>query len=197
MKKKYLFILIGILFVGGIMFFAIHVYRNREGEAPKELDRMHGWLPGEYDAYYAREKVPTDIVWYGEFGGCEFEIPLREETKVTNETLAVREGYSKALIVVNDLGGDAGLSEEDYTLITRYVLNDERYNLIYFGKENEALVSDLMGYKSDNLPRDNRVMEFYRFGNDLCRMQGGYRAEDIEILDVCTYALFGYATAFE
>ncbi|MGN0164785.1 MAG: hypothetical protein ACI39R_01245 [Lachnospiraceae bacterium] len=183
--KKIICILLCVIVVGVLVLVGVKIYKESEiPEDPNGKYREEGWASGEYEAYLVREKIPTDIIWYGEWPGCDFEVPVRFETEVTDEILKIRDGYQKVYVVVNDLDGNVGLTDEDYKLITNFINSDSRYNFTYLGKNRLDYLSELEGYGSEHINADELSIGFFRVDDALYAHHGSYTESEVG-MNIC------------
>lgn len=95
------------------------------------------------------ETYPTQIIVYGDKINFDSAISVKYIDVVNKETLTRESKYSYSLIIVNDLTGNATLSDDDWSLLSDLVKSDNTYNLFYLGDEDidqilrVGVVSDL------------------------------------------------------
>ncbi len=193
--KKAVAVFVLLLIIGALVGLSVGIYKNNQRE---EASEKEDWQQGEYEAYFIREKMPADIIWFGQWDGFEFEIPIRFETEITKEALKIRDGYSKAYIVINDLEGDLDFSDEEWDILFKYLLNDSRYNFAYIGTDKLAYVVEKGGYDPDRISEDDMSAVYLRDNDSLKLIYGCYVKSDKEIeMDVCVSVLLTYQTHFD
>ncbi len=193
-------IVLAVIFV--CTFIGVRIYINSDlYEANnKESSRYgRGWLQGEYAAYFVREKLPTDIIWYGEYHYYEdYELPVRFETEINDDVLKIRSGYEKAIIFINDLDGNLNFDEEDYKLILRHIEYNTRYNFVYVGTKDLSYIYELFGYDPANLEDDEVELIFLNLNDSIQCFRGGYKSEDLDDKERIGYVpLQVYADMFD
>ncbi len=183
--KKIICALIIVIVVAICTLIGVNIYKNSDLYDSNDTEsryREEGWLQGEFTAYFLREKLPTDIIWYGEYHYYEdFELPVRFETEINDEVLQMRDGYEKVIIFINDLDENLNLSEDDYKLILRYMENNSRYNFMYVGHKDIKTIYELFGFDSSNLNEDTWSIEFLNVNGYLQATHGPLETEHLEV----------------
>lgn len=176
MRKKIfftiLFLAFAILLFFTVKFLKNYLFQTEESEIP---------IDGEPDfySYYLNEKLPTDIIWIG--GTCEYpySIPLREEKEITEETLTIRDGYVKMLIVVDDLDDTVELSDEELALIHKYVTLDNRYSFVYVGKKLEQVCKAFDVDYENTISGEDLSISFFRKTDGVSVLKGLYTTTEV------------------
>lgn len=195
--KKVIVAIVCVLMIGTLAVIGIWIYQNRQENAePNSRYRAAGWEQFEYDAYFVREKMPTDIIWIGAWEGFDFEIPVRFEAGVSDEELKIRNGYTKAYVVINDLDGSLNITDEEYELLFQYLLNDSRYNLMYLGTNRLAYVVELGGYDPDHIQEKDLSAGFFRYNDELYLNYGSYTTELVG-MNICGEVLCTFSDYFD
>lgn len=148
MKKIIVMSLIAVV-IGGLIIFAVSQFPKEE-EEPSRLNMF----ALEYEAYVISTLYPTDVIWIGEVLEFEYPIPIREETRLDEDVLKIREGFRHLLVVINDYNGEINVSDDEYKLVLEKLTHDTRYNLCYIGQKQLNHLLEL-GY-----PKDTKFEEY-------------------------------------
>ncbi len=147
-KRKVIvfFVLVGSLAICALVGVVMHgMKKQREAE-----EEERAWWPGEQEAYTLTEEYPTDIIWFGTTYPFGYEVNIRYEYELTEETLRVREGFEHAYIVLSDRNGALNVTEEQLRMIKNLVATDKRYNFVYIGTEANPIFEEI-GFKGMKL----------------------------------------------
>ncbi|MDO4317633.1 MAG: hypothetical protein Q4C48_05420 [Lachnospiraceae bacterium] len=193
--KKMICVIGGLLLLFGLIAGSVRIYENRGQEDDSfSKFRDEGWGLGEYDAYLVREKYPTDILWIGPWEEYEWELPVRFAETVDRETLTMRDGFQNMYIVINDLDGSVGLTEEEYRLIHSYVKSDSRYHFLYLGKEKLPQICEYGFGDKDMISEIDYSLGLYHCNERLISSWGVYTQNEIDYeVRLCEYVIAGLA----
>ncbi len=158
----------------------------------KAEDEERAWEPGERPAYVLQTMYPTDIIWFGTSYPVEYEVSIRYEQELTEETLKVREGFEHAYIVLSDRNGNLDVTEEQIRMLKELVIKDKRYSFVYFGAEAMPIFEEL-GFRG----RDLDLSEFVSYseindGDELVAIIDGV-PDDVTGKNVSTYVFYNLA----
>ncbi|MCQ2422892.1 MAG: hypothetical protein MJ064_07920 [Lachnospiraceae bacterium] len=161
-----------VLIVALIAFAGIGAYR----EAHRDVEDT-GW-PGEKGVRILREKDPTDIIWYGKRYAYpnrypfEFNVPVRYENDWDENTLRIREGFNRAIIVVSDREGDYDISSEDLETCVLMAMKNERCFFLYLGHARVGEILEILKKNTDYFTDKSAI------GSDVCGSFGVYKRSD-------------------
>ncbi len=131
-------ILLVVAALVGILVWQI----DKVGEQDEE-DPTNSMSQEEYRKYLLNEMFPTEFVVVGSEMTFDSSVSVRSVEEITEESIAIREGYRHCIIVVNDVDGTTEVSEETYRMIWELLNKDTRYYFIYLGTRQLKYLTEL------------------------------------------------------
>ncbi len=191
--KKVIVVIFVFSVIFGIVIGAYTLLKSEKKEDINDKYRAEGWWPGEYEAYYIREKMPADILWIGTYSGYDFDIPIRIEQTVDRKTINPRTGFNRIIIVVNDLDGKVNLNDNEYEMIVDRVINDSRYMFFYLGTKKLLSLVEAAGFNTDSITKNELSVFLTHNNNEIVFWHGTYDEQDLKNeINPCFTVLSGY-----
>lgn len=191
MTKQKKWLLIGLVILLAIVVVLLlglgHLHKQLEEE-----EEERAWEPGERPAYVLQTMYPTDIIWFGTSYPVEYEVSVRYEQELTEETLKIKDGFEHAYIVLSDRNGTLDISEEQIRMIKELVVRDGRYSFVYFGTDLMPIFEKL-GFRGKELD----LSEYISYSE--INSETGLRVilngvpDDIDAQNVSTYVFYNLA----
>lgn len=136
MKKRILMLIISLLVIIAIAFAVlIKQFTNSDGDV--EISSP------ENDLKIVTESFPTKFIVYGDKIEFNEKVNVEYITDINKDTLAFDENYMYQMVIVNDLSGNAEMTDEQWLMLYDKVINDKRYNCFYLGDEDFEQLSQL------------------------------------------------------
>ena len=182
MRKKIFFTILALASVAVlyfvVIFFKNYLFGEEETDTPVYGEK-------DYFTHFLNEELPTDIVWIGR--KCEYEqdygeeyaIPVREENEITEETLMIRDGFVRMLVVIDDLDDAVELSDEELALMQKYIALDNRYNFVYVGKKLEQVCDAFSLDYETTIRSEDLSISFFRTPDRIISGVGVYTATEV------------------
>jgi hypothetical protein len=99
------------------------------------------------------ENYPTEIIVYGDIVEFDDGFVARTIDKISTENLTSDEKYMFSVLVINDLEGNAPVSDEEMKIITQ-MIDEEDMNFYYFGTNLLGPLKENGFYTDTLLPSD-------------------------------------------
>jgi hypothetical protein len=141
------------------------------------------------DVKLVNENYPTEIIVYGDIVEFDHGFVARYIDSISIENLTSDEKYMFSVLVINDLEGNAPVSDEEMQII-KEMFDEENLNLYYFGTNLLGPLKEY-GFYSDTLqPTDMSIAQVHEPQGSIVSIYGiwntyldeGYHTKNSKLL---------------